>query len=196
LLQQGFDFARMGVQIGQQFAGRPQAPPPAPPLAPAAPPEPPGTPPAGVDTPGVDTGVVAPPTPAGPPQSDPLSLLRMIVSNPQVMQALQPPTPASPRAISLPMPAPGQPGGRRGVSIPLGAVMNAIFALAGQSMDHLNANTREDDPEVPEYLIGEDGEFLVDPANSAERADLVARIFEISEQASYRPAAPRRDGWM
>jgi hypothetical protein len=122
----------------------------------------------------------------------------MILSNPQLQQALQQPAmgPAAPRTISLPMPARGQQRGSRQATIPLGAVMNAIYALAGQSMEQLNANTREDDPAVPEYLVGEDGEFLVDPASSEARAGLVARLFEISETARSRPAVRRRRRWI
>ena len=136
----------------------------------------------------------APPQAAAPSQSDPLAMLRMIITNPQLQQALQQSTmgPSAPRAISLPVPAPTRPSGSRQMSIPLGAVMNAIYALAGQSMEQLNANTREDDPEVPEYLVGEDGEFLVDPASSEERARLVTEWFEMSENARRRPARRRR----
>ena len=232
-IQQGMDFAKLGMQVGQQFSGppsggqQPQPPDPATPPPPAAPLQStgagddpssgmPATMPQGMPAgaAGMDQFAAllqalrqqqlasqpapAPPAPQpspyGPPQSDPLALLRMIISNPQLQQALQQRTmgPAAPRAISLPMPAKGRQHGRRQMTIPLGAVMNAIYSLAGQSMEQLNANTREDDPEVPEYLVGEDGEFLVDPANPRERAELVERLFEISEAARSRPALRRR----
>ena len=134
------------------------------------------------------------PSPLGSPQSDPLALLRLIITNPQLQQALHQPVAgvAAPRAITLPMPAPASHHGSKQLAIPLGAVMNAIYALAGQSMEHLNAETREDDPAVPEYLVGENGDFLVDPASPAERAELVARLFEISETARRRPAVRQR----
>jgi hypothetical protein len=171
------------------------APPTAPPTAP------PGMPGA---APGMDQFAAAmqslrQPQAPGPPQSDPLSLLRMIIANPYLHQALQQPTmgPAAPRSMYLPMPAPGARYGARQMPLPLGAVMNAIYALAGQSMEQLNANTREDDPEVPEYLVGEDGEFLVDPASPEARAVLVSRLFEISESARSRPSRARtqRNQW-
>jgi hypothetical protein len=137
-----------------------------------------------------------PPYVTGAPQSDPLSLLRMIVANPQVLQALQPPTPATPRAISLPMPA--GPAGSQPLSLPLGAVLNAIVQLSAQGLDRVNANTREEDPEVPEYLVGEDGEFLVDPASPEARARLVAELFEISERAHVqdRPTSRQHSEWI
>ena len=61
--------------------------------------------------------------------------------------------------------------------------MNAIAALAGQSMTELNESTPEDDPEVPSYLVDEDGEFVVDPASPDDRAALVAHLFRISDEA-------------
>src|SRR6185295_3008722 len=88
----------------------------------------------------------------------------------------------------LPLPAPGYPGGARSTSIPMGAVMNAIASLAGQSMTQFNAGTREDEAEVPEYLVDEEGEFVVDPASAEERAALVAHLFRMNEHA-------HRAGW-
>jgi hypothetical protein len=123
---------------------------------------------------------------AAPPQNDPLSLLNTILTNPQFQQTLQLAAAgrgAGPRSVPLPLPAPSQPQYARPVQIPLGAVMNAIAALAGRSMTSLNAGTREDDPEVPEYLVDEQGEFVVDPASSEDRAALVTHLFRVSESA-------------
>jgi hypothetical protein len=120
------------------------------------------------------------------PQTDAMTLLRLILGNPQFQQALQWSAvmgAAGPRAVELPVPATSAPRRMRSVPIPLGAVMNAISALAGQSMTELNANTREDDPEVPAYLVDEEGEFIVDPAIPHDRAALVAHLFRVSEQA-------------
>jgi hypothetical protein len=61
--------------------------------------------------------------------------------------------------------------------------MNAIAALAGQSMTELNESTPEDDPEVPSYLVGDDGDFLVDPSSPNDRAALVAYLFRVSNEA-------------
>ena len=61
--------------------------------------------------------------------------------------------------------------------------MNAISLLAGQSMTELNAETREEDPEVPSYLVSEDGEFVVDPASPDDRAALVTHLFRINDAA-------------
>ena len=69
------------------------------------------------------------------------------------------------------------------MDIPLGAVINAIAGLTGPALMQLNARTSEADPEVPEYLVSEDGEFIVDPASSDDRASLVVHMFEVSDEA-------------
>ena len=43
----------------------------------------------------------------------------------------------------------------------------------------VNANTAEGDPEIPEYLVDDEGEFVVDPADADARAALVAHLFRI-----------------
>lgn len=125
-------------------------------------------------------------TPLGAPQADGLGLLRLIVSNPHFQQALQQAamTGAGPAApVSLPMPAAQPVGDLRSMHIPLGAVINAIASLTGPALMQLNARTSEADPEVPEYLVSEDGEFVVDPASSDDRAALVVHMFEVSDEA-------------
>jgi hypothetical protein len=86
-----------------------------------------------------------------------------------------------PRSVELPVPAPAAPRHVRSVPIPMGAVMNAIAALAGQSMTELNEYTREEESEVPEYLVDEAGEFVVDPASADDRAALVTHLFRLSD---------------
>jgi hypothetical protein len=122
----------------------------------------------------------------------------LILGNPQFQQALQSSAimgAAAPRTVQLPVPATQPTLHMRSVSIPMGAVMNAISALAGQSMTELNASTREDEPEVPSYLVDAEGEFIVDPANPEERAALVAHLFRVSNEAqrfAAHPSAPVR----
>ena len=135
--------------------------------------------------------VAAAPSAPAVPQADALALLRLILSNPQFQQSLQLAAlmgSAGPRTMELPVPRTWPPRRQRPVSIPLGAVMNAISVLAGQSMSELNARTSEDDPEVPSYLVDEEGEFVVDPASSDDRAALVAHLFRVSDEA-------RRSDW-
>ena len=60
--------------------------------------------------------------------------------------------------------------------------MNALTALAGQAMTELNESTPDDDPEMPSYLVGDDGDFLVDPGNPSDRAALVAHLFRLSDE--------------
>jgi hypothetical protein len=114
----------------------------------------------------------------------------MLLGLPQLQTALQSAAvlgPAAPRTMELPIPT-GSPGGMRNLQVPLGAVMNTISALAGRSMEELNASTQESDPEVPDYLVGEDGELLVDPASSAERAALLTHMVRLNQAA-------QRAGW-
>ncbi len=129
--------------------------------------------------------------PLAPPQNDPMATLLTIMGNPQFQQALHWSSvmgPAGPRNIQLPIPAPGYPGDTRSMAIPMGAVMNTIAALASQSRNQFGATTREDEAEVPEYLVGEQGDFIVDPASPDDRAALVAHLFLLNDEA-------QRSGW-
>jgi hypothetical protein len=145
---------------------------------------------------------IAPPVPvqiaapAPPPQPDALGLLRTILTNPQLQQALQsaPAFGAAARSVALPVPSPAAPQRARQVPIPLGAVMNAIAALAGQSMTELNENMSEEEPEIPSYLVDDDGNFIVDPASPDDRAALVAHWFRVSEEAQRSGSFPQRRG--
>jgi len=142
---------------------------------------------------GAGAGQLAPPPmgmPGARPPADATAMLRMFLGLPQLQSALQSAAvlgPAGPRTMELPIPT-GTPGGVRNLQVPLGAVMNTIAALAGRSMEELNASTQESDPEVPDYLVGEDGEFLVDPASAAERAALLTHMVRLNQAA-------QRAGW-
>jgi hypothetical protein len=65
-------------------------------------------------------------------------------------------------------------------------------------MMQLNSTTSESDPEVPEYLVGDDGGFIVDPADADDRASLVVHLFQMSDEAqrlaAQRPRARAYDG--
>jgi hypothetical protein len=123
--------------------------------------------------------------PAAVPQQNAMALLSLILSNPQLQRTLQTAhgTGVAPRSVQLPVPSTAAPTRTRQVQIPLGAVMNALTALAGQAMTELNESTPEDDPEMPSYLVGDDGDFLVDPASPNDRAALVALLFRLSDEA-------------
>ena len=125
-------------------------------------------------------------------------MLRVILTNPQFLQALF--LAASmgrtgPRSVNLPVPSGKQPRQRRPVQVPLGAVMNAIAMLARQSMVELNATTREDEPEVPSYLVDEEGEYVVNPTDANARARLVTRLFALSEQTDETEAVEDVTAW-
>ena len=123
--------------------------------------------------------------PAAVPQQNALALLSLMLSNPHLQRTFQSAQGMGtvPRSVRLPVPSAAAPGRTRQVQIPLGAVMNALSALAGQAMTELNESTPEDDPEMPSYLVGDDGDFLVDPASSSDRAALVAHLFRLSDES-------------
>jgi hypothetical protein len=144
---------------------------------------------------GMGAGTLAPPPmapmPGARPPADATALLAMFLALPQLQSALQSAAvlgPAGPRTMELPMPTAGTPGGARNLQIPLGAVMNTLAALASRSMEELNASTQDSDPEIPDYLVGEDGRFLVDPASAAERAALLTHMVRVHQSA-------HRAGW-
>ncbi len=120
-----------------------------------------------------------------------MAMLRTIMGNPQLQQAMYWSSmmgQAAPRNLQLPIPAPGYPGDVRTVAIPMGAVMGTISTLAGSSRNQMGATTREDESEVPEYLVDEDGGFVVDPGSPDDRLALVAHLFLLNEEA-------QRSGW-
>jgi hypothetical protein len=128
-----------------------------------------------------------PAPPAAHPGHGPMdstALLRMMIGNPQLQQAVQWAAvlgPAAPRTVALNVPAPNVPN--RTQEVPLGAALNALGTLLRRSMFELNAGTREDEPEMPEYLLGEEGDFIVDPASPDDRAALVTHLFRIDAAA-------------
>ena len=125
---------------------------------------------------------------SAPPQTDALGLLRLLLTNPQMHQALQSARAgATPPSVRLPVPAPD--GTQlRPVQIPIAAVLNALVALSGRAMTELNENVSEEEPELPDYLVGPDGDLVVDPASADDRAALVAHLFLLNDAA-------QRSGW-
>lgn len=176
-------------------------PPAAAPPAPAWSPEPAAAPPPAGDSPMPAPTPTAPPIAAPPPaaayappmpsapaqpagQFNATALLGLLLSNPQLQQALRAAPvlgQASPRAVQLPMP-PGAPS--PSVSIPLGAVLNAIGALTSRSIAELHESTSEFDEEVPAYLLGESDEFVVDPGEADARAAVVLQYFRAAGEAA------------
>ena len=60
-------------------------------------------------------------------------------------------------------------------------------------MTELNTSTREDEPEVPSYLVDEQGDYIVNPADATARASLVPCLFELSEQAELAELAEQTE---
>lgn len=115
---------------------------------------------------------------------DGLATLQTILSNPQFQQTMQSAAMiGGARSVPLPMPVPAQPQSQQPLQIPLAAVLNAIVQLAGRSMVELNAGTREEESVIPEYLVDEHGEYVVDPASAEDRAALVAHLFRVNAAA-------------
>lgn len=110
-------------------------------------------------------------------------MLRAIITNPQLQQALQSSGVAGRPSVQLPIPIAAAPQQMQQVQLPLAAVLNTIFALSGQAVRESGEAFGEDASELPSYLLGDDGNFLVDPDNPDDRAALVAHLFRVSEEA-------------
>jgi hypothetical protein len=126
------------------------------------------------------------PQSGAPPRFDATGLLRLMMGNPQLQQALQSAAvlgQAGARSVGLPVPS-GE--GVRTVQIPLGAAVSTIHTLAERALDELNASSPYGEAEMPEYLLSEEGDFVVDPASPEERAALVSHLFRMSGEAARR----------
>ena len=93
-----------------------------------------------------------------------------LLNNPQIMQALRSAL-FRRREGSLRIEANISDG--TPVSIPLGEVMDAFARLAQESALELKALNGEDAEEIPSYLVGEDGEYVVDLESAEDRDALV-----------------------
>jgi len=110
------------------------------------------------------------------------ALMALLMNNPQILQALQSmPFSTEPQGVAVNVP------NRAPVSIPLNAVMNTIAQLAQASTRELSALSGEDEPDVPDYLLADDGSFIVDPANPQERVALALHWLRVdAEVQRYR----------
>jgi len=139
---------------------------------------------------------MGPQAPAAVPQLDATALLHSIIGHPQVQQVLQAAATvgvAGPNTVPLQVPAST---GSRTVQLPLGDILNTIAALAGQSTAELGGVPGEGEGEAAEYLLGEDGDYVVDPASDDARAALVAFLFRLNDEAvqqGYLPAGGELD---
>jgi hypothetical protein len=143
-----------GVQRVPQ-AGRPYPPRRATPAAPVGRPSP------------VRPRVVAQPGTPGRTPMNYTAQFASLLSNPQIMQAIRSALFRG-RQGALHIGA-----GRTSARIPTGDVMATIARLARESALELNALAGEDAAEIPDYLISEDGEFVVDPEFDEDREALV-----------------------
>lgn len=111
-------------------------------------------------------------------------LLGLMLGNPQLQQALQSAATygvAGARTLGLRVPWGEE---VRTVEVPLGAAVHTVHEVARRALGELNASTREDEAELPEYLVGEDGGLIVDPVSAEDRQALVAHLFKVDARAT------------
>lgn len=123
--------------------------------------------------------------------------LLSIINRPEIVQALMAMAlgPAGRTHIPVGGGEPADPGApaEPPTPVPVGAIANVIGTLANQAGSDLNAAEPPQGESVPSYLLGESGEFLVDPAVPEERARLVLELLngalpESDESDDYRAA--------
>ena len=86
------------------------------------------------------------------------------------------------------------PGAHSSVGIPVEALVEAISLLAQESTHELGDLARsvagtyaqENLPQMGDYLIGEDGEWIVDPSSAEQRAALVVHYLRIGGEMARR----------
>ena len=66
-------------------------------------------------------------------------------------------------------------------------VIPGEWLLSGEPVE-INAGTRGDDPEIPDYLLDDQGQLIVDPADPDQRGALVVQMLRASREAE-------RSGW-
>jgi hypothetical protein len=128
----------------------------------------------------------ATPTAAPGRRLDATALLGLLLSNPLVQQTVQSAAvlgASGPRTVEVPVPNPAAAGRVDGVQLPPGAIVNALRWLAGESLAEMNAFTGEEDAVVPPHLVGESGDFLVDPTDPDRRAALATHYLRIADEA-------------
>ena len=121
---------------------------------------------------------------AAAPGSPAAQQLLSIINRPEIIQALMAMALGPAGRTHIPVgggepSAPGEPA-EPPVQVPVGAITNVLGTLANQAGSDLNAAEPQQGESVPSYLLGESGEFLVDPAVPEERAQLVLELLNSS----------------
>ena len=134
--------------------------------------------------PGSPAAALPPGLGAAPAQGSPAAQqLLSLLSRPEIIQALMAMALGPAGRTHIPVggepAAPGKPA-EPPVPVPVGAIANVIGTLANQAGSDLNAAEPQQGESVPSYLLGEGGEFLVDPAVPEERAQLVIGLLNKS----------------
>lgn len=112
--------------------------------------------------------------------------LMQVLANPQVQQAL----------MAMMMGSAGRPNVRiAGTSVPVEAVGNAIHSLVESAIAEHHALCKGMGETIPQYLLDDAGEFLVDPANPDARAAILVELIAADNEAlvPVRPADPMSD---
>lgn len=71
--------------------------------------------------------------------------------------------------------------GKKRTAVPGGALMNLLGTLANQAAVEMNASGTGSQ-ETPQYLLGEEGELLCDPAVPEERANVLWNLLEEADE--------------
>jgi hypothetical protein len=124
-------------------------------------------------------GAAASPAPAAGGQLDATALLGLLMSNPQLQQALRSAAVLGQAARPVELVVPTE-GGPTTVSIPLHAVMNTVAEMAERASVEL---APEADEALPGYLLNEAGEAIVEPSNPPAHAALVLHYFRMAGEA-------------
>lgn len=116
----------------------------------------------------------APAAPARAAGSPAAAQLLRTLARPEVGQAL--------RSLAL-----GGAGRRSvnvgGMNIPTGAITNALGRLLERAEAEMHAAAAGEATGTPAYLLDADGEYLVDPGDAEQRADLVLELFAEADAA-------------
>ncbi len=123
------------------------------------------------------------------------ALLQTVMGNPQLQQMLRQALltgRSGRREVVVEVPSP-RTGRSRAVTLPVAAVVNVIRELSEQSLAEFDGYASEDSA-VPEYLLSEEGEYLVDPSDRSQRAELALQYLRAAAEAELYGAVEPRFG--
>jgi hypothetical protein len=105
--------------------------------------------------------------------------LLQLVNNPQLSQALTAMLMGGAGARTLPV---------GDTPVPVGAMTNLVGVLANQASAEYHQLVAGESAGTPAYLLDEHGEFVCDPADPVQRAEVLLALLEDDEQQTAEPA--------